>query len=65
MNITSKGKKKVATIYDSTISDPNTSIEYDEERWDIATNDLSIAEQYKTFVENESLEAAMDWYKSI
>lgn len=65
VNITSKGKKKVATIYDSTTSDPNTSIEYDEERWDIATNDLSIAEQYKSFVENESLEAAMDWYKSL
>lgn len=65
VNITSKWKKKVATIYDSTTSNPNTSIEYDEERWDITTDDLFIAEKYKSFIENESLEAAMDWYKSL
>lgn len=50
VNITSKGKKKVATIYDSTTSDPNTSIEYDEERGDRWFNTIEEAEAYaKTF----------------
>lgn len=46
VNITSKGKKKVATIYDSTISDPNTSIEYDEERWDKWFKTIEEAQEY-------------------
>lgn len=60
VNITTKNKKKYAVVHKA-----SEGIDYDEERWDITTDDLFIAEKYKSFIENESLEAAMDWYKSL
>ena len=44
VNITSKGKKKIATIHDSTTA--NGEIELDEDRWDKWFNSLEEAQEY-------------------
>ncbi len=64
VNITNKGKKKIATIHDAQTASAD-GIEFDTERGDINTSDLKIAEEYKRLVEEESLEAAMDYFKSL
>lgn len=60
VNITTEKKKKVATI-----TKPDWVIELDLERGDINTSDLKVAEEYKRIVEEESLEAAMNYFKSL
>ena len=64
VNITNKGKKKIATIHDAKTASAD-GIEFDTERWDINTSDIKVAEEYKRLVEEESLEAAMDYFKSL
>ena len=64
VNITNKGKKKIATIHDAKTASAD-GIEFDTERWDINTSDLKVAEEYKRIVEEESLEAAMNYFKSL
>ena len=63
VNISNKGKKKIATIHDSTTA--ATAVEYDPERGDITTDNIDIAEKYKTIVESEWLEIAIERFKTL
>lgn len=65
VNINWKGKKKVATVHDSKTTPEWTLIEYDEERGDINTDNIDIANKYADIVNNESIEKAIEWYKTL
>lgn len=64
VNISSKGKKKIATIFDAKTANAD-GIEFDTERGDINTDSIDIAEKYKSIVESEGLNAAMERFKSL
>ncbi len=64
VNISSKGKKKIATIFDAKTANAD-GVEFDAERWDINTESIDVAEKYKSIVESEGLNAAMERFKSL
>lgn len=64
VNISTKGKKTIATIHDAKTAN-DSGIEFDTERGDINTDNIDIAEKYKSIVESEWLQIAMDWFKSM
>jgi len=65
VNINWKGKKKVAIVHDSKNTPEWTLIEYDEERWDIHIDSIDIANKYAEIINNESVEKAQEWYKTL